>query len=377
MNTMNTMMEPMKAMMEPMKTMKIFNSLASLTPATTPVRLAIGIFDGVHLGHREVIGGAVRAAHGGGGGGGGSGGSGGGGGGGGVAVALTFAPHPSRVFRPDNPVPQIFDDAEKARRIAALGADCFVREPFTRQFAALDANDFLTILKNTMPGLAGIHVGDNFRFGRERGDDVESLREKAAAFGAEVVAVPEVSGDGARVSSTRIRALLAHGEMAAANALLGEPYAISGTVTTGRALGRTIGFPTLNVPWAPELLPKFGVYAVRVRRETDGSGNGGGGGGSGGGGGGGGGGGNGDALAFAGIANYGLRPTVEGGVVCPQLEVHLFAAAAAVLRAGFVTGVRLRVECLRFVRPEKKFPTLDALRAQIATDIAALHLAQT
>jgi len=313
--------------------MKTFASLDELAGATgalpAPVtRLAIGIFDGVHLGHREVIASAVNAAA------------------GAAAGILTFVPHPSRVFTPETPVPRIFDDAENARRLAAAGAGVLIRQPFTRDFAALDAPAFLALLKRALPALASIHVGDNFRCGKRRAAGVPELRAAGAALGLKVTAAAEVRALGGRVSSTRIRRLLAAGGIADANTLLGAPYASTGNVVSGRALGRTIGFPTLNLRHEPEQLPRFGVYAVRAAVEDAGA-----------------------PAVFAGIANYGLRPTVENaGAVRPLLEVHLLDAAGAAVPAA---GARLRVEWLRFIRPERKFPSLDALRAQIATDIAA------
>ncbi|MDR1817525.1 MAG: riboflavin biosynthesis protein RibF [Puniceicoccales bacterium] len=318
-----------------------------------PTRLAIGIFDGVHLGHREVIAGAVNGSA---------------IGTAGTAGVLTFNPHPSRLFTPETPVPLIFDDAENARRLAATGAAFLVRQPFTRDFAALDASAFLALLKRALPALASIHVGDNFRCGKRRAAGVPELRVAGAAHGIEVVAAAEVRALGERVSSTRIRQLLAAGDIADANTLLGAPYANTGSVVSGRALGRTIGFPTLNLRHEPEQLPRFGVYAVRVTVENSTT----------------------DAapVVFAGIANYGLRPTVErdatagnaaagaaagadAAAVRPLLEVHLLDTGTVATGTIPATGARLRVEWLRFIRPERKFPSLDALRAQIATDIAA------
>ncbi|MDR2845496.1 MAG: riboflavin biosynthesis protein RibF [Puniceicoccales bacterium] len=318
-----------------------YDSLAQLPPLTAPVHLAVGVFDGVHRGHQEVIGGAVRAAA----------------ADGGSAVVLTFSPHPSRLLRPENPVPQILDDAGKDRRVAMLGPDCIVHEPFTPELAALDAVGFLSVLFRAIPGLSAIHVGRNFRFGHDRAGDVNWLQARADARGFRVFGAANIAAGGAPVSSTRIRKLIAEGGIADANALLGYPYAASGAVVSGRALGRTIGVPTLNLPWAPELLPRFGVYAVRARvvggDGTDDNGT--------------------DGDWFSGVANYGLRPTVEdvsSGAVRPQLETHLLAPAGAVGAAGFAAGVGLRVEWLHFLRPEKKFDGLDALRVQIAADIA-------
>jgi riboflavin kinase/FMN adenylyltransferase len=308
------------------------DSLARFPALPPPVHLAVGVFDGVHLGHRAVIGGAVDAAR----------------AAGGAAAVLTFSPHPSRILRPQHPVPRIFGDAEKDALLAGLGVRCVVREPFTREFAALDAPTFLDLLRRGARGLAGVHVGRDFRFGHARAGDAALLAAQAERFGLRVFTTPEVVAGGARVSSTRIRALLEAGDVASANILLGRAYAAAGAVTGGRALGRTLGAPTLNLPWEPEARPRFGVYAVRARAADAGA-------------------------WFAAVANYGLRPTVEAGAegVRPLLETHLLADAASVAAAGFGEGAPLRVEWLNFLRPEKKFAGIAALRAQIGADAAA------
>lgn len=293
-----------------------------------PSHLAIGMFDGVHLGHRAVIASALQAA----------------GNTGGQVVVYTFAPHPSHVFQPAHPVPKILDDDAKEARLRALGVERVIVQPFTPEFAMLDAPAFLALLRDRVPGLATIHVGYDFRFGRARSSDAGQLEALASATGICVVTTPGVEAGGARISSTRIRQLITSGSIGEANALLGCNYSASGVVQPGRALGRTIGVPTLNLPWEPELLPRYGVYAVRARIE----------------------GGN----WFPGIANYGLRPTIEEqGTTRPLLETHLLVDTACITNAGFVEGCRLDVEWLSFIRPEKKFPSLDALRIQIAGDI--------
>ncbi|MBC8011416.1 MAG: riboflavin biosynthesis protein RibF, partial [Burkholderiales bacterium] len=152
-----------------------------------------------------------------------------------------------------------------------------------------------------------------------------------------VVSAPRINGDGDPISSTRIRALLVEGRIDAANVLLGSAYASEGVVTGGKRLGRTIGFPTLNIPWTPDLHPRLGVYVVSVQRADGG-----------------------DAPRRA-VANYGLRPTVELASA-PQLEVHVLEDCP------YGVGDALRVEWLAFLRPEQKFSGLDALRAQIERD---------
>ncbi len=290
-----------------------------------PLHLAIGMFDGVHRGHRAVIDAAVQAAN----------------ADGALAAVLTFWPHPSALFRPHQPTRMILPSATKARLLGGLGLDAVITQPFTPELAAIEAEDFPAWLRRALPHLAAVYVGENFRFGRGRRGDVAVLAEAGRRLGVRVFSAPRVNLDGEPVSSTRIRALLEAGEIATANALLGYPYFAHGVVAPGKRRGRTIGFPTLNVPWSPELRPRLGVYAVRIAAApttpapTDGW--------------------------LPSVANYGLRPTVETATE-PRLEVHVLGACA------LGEGDHVKVEWLRFLRPEMKFAGLDALRAQIGRD---------
>jgi riboflavin kinase/FMN adenylyltransferase len=193
-------------------------------------------------------------------------------------------------------------------------------------------------LKQRLPHLAAIHVGENFRFGRGRTGDVAVLVAAGVRHGVRVFSVPRVTRDGGAISSTRIRALLEAGDIAAANALLGYAYFAHGFVTPGKRLGRTIGFPTLNVAWVPQLRPRFGVYAVHVFSPDTGN-----------------------AKPLPAVANYGVRPTVELATE-PCLEIHVLGACP------FAEGDHVKAEWLEFLRPESKFANLDELRAQIARD---------
>jgi riboflavin kinase/FMN adenylyltransferase len=292
-----------------------------------PLHLAIGMFDGLHRGHRAVIDAAVHAAH----------------AAGELSAVLTFWPHPSALFRPEQPTRLIQPPATKARMLGGLGVDAVITQPFTPELAAIEAEDFLPWLARALPRLTAVYVGENFRFGRGRRGDVALLVAAGRRLGVRVLSAPRVNLDGEPISSTRIRALLEAGEIAAANALLGYAYFAHGFVAPGKRLGRTIGFPTLNVPWAPELRPRLGVYAVRIASART-------------------------APAVAegwqpGVANYGLRPTVEQATE-PRLEVHVLGPCA------LGEGDHVKVEWLSFLRPEMKFPGLAELRAQIARDRA-------
>lgn len=297
-----------------------FSSIEEATalPAR-PLHLAIGMFDGVHLGHRAVIESAVQSAR----------------RSGGVAGVLTFFPHPSALFRPEDPTRLIQDTATKARVLQGLGVDAVITQPFTPELASVPAEEFLGWLEQRLPRLVAVYVGENFRFGHRRQGDVGQLVASARVTGVRVFSAPRVNLDGEPISSTRIRAQLQAGDIESANALLGYTYFAAGPVIPGKRLGRTLGFPTLNLAWSPELRPRFGVYAVRISDDR--------------------------APALPGVANYGLRPTVETEVE-PRLEVHVIGACP------FGEGDHVTVEWLRFQRAEMKFANVEELRAQIARD---------
>lgn len=284
-----------------------------------PLHLAIGMFDGVHLGHQSVIDSALHSAR----------------RSGALAGVLTFWPHPSALFRPENPTPLLMLPAMKRRVLERLGIDFLIEQNFSREFAGIAAGDFVPYLRRQLPRLAAIYVGENWRFGRDRTGDVALLVAQARAAGIAVFSAPRLNHNGAPISSSRIRELLAAGAMAEANALLGYSYFAEGVVERGRRLGHTIGFPTLNVAWEPELKPRYGVYAVEVAT--------------------------GQKKPLRGVANYGLRPTVEQ-TARPLLEVHLLETSS------LTYGDKLTVHWLQALRPEVKFSGMEELRLQIARD---------
>jgi len=296
-----------------------FDGLERVTLPAKPLHLAIGMFDGVHLGHKSVIESAIHSAR----------------RSDGLAGVLTFWPHPSVVFRPDQPVPQLISPAIKRRVLGGLGIDFLVEQGFTREFAGINAREFVAYLRRCLPQLAAVYVGENWRFGRDRAGDVTVLVEEARKVGLAVFSAPRLNHNGAPISSSRIRELLAAGAVAEANALLGYSYFAEGVVQRGKQLGRTIGFPTLNVAWEPELKPAYGVYAVEVLTE--------------------------EKQTLKGVANYGLRPTVEQAAR-PLLEVHLLETSP------LTYGDKLTVKWLHFLRPESKFGSREELRRQIETD---------
>lgn len=295
------------------------NGLDAAQLPARPLHLAVGMFDGVHLGHQSVIEAAIHSAR----------------RSGGLAGVLTFAPHPSVLFRPDNPTLLLMPPVMKRAVLERLGVDVLIEQAFTRDYAAISAGDFVPHLRQRLPHLAAIYVGENWRFGRDRAGDVALLVAEAKKAGLSVTSAPRLNHNGAPISSSRIRELLAAGDIAGVNAMLGYTYFTEGVVERGRQLGRTLGFPTLNVAWSPELKPRYGVYAVEVAAEGQGP--------------------------LKGVANYGLRPTVTQ-TAQPLLEVHLLEPSS------LTYGGKLTVNWLHFLRPESKFGSLDDLRRQIEND---------
>ncbi|MFQ3226557.1 MAG: riboflavin kinase/FMN adenylyltransferase [Lentimonas sp.] len=295
-----------------------FEELAGLTGE---LHLAIGVFDGVHLGHKAVIESAVFSAQ----------------RSGGVSGVLTFDPHPSRLFRPDTPTLLMMPIEAKTSMLHAVGVDIVIRKHFDREFASIPAEDFLGNLKAALPALRSIYVGENFRFGKMRAGNVATLVESGNELGLGVFSVDRIKHNGDPISSTRIREELSSGRIEAVNDLFGYNYFSIGRVVGGAQLGRQIGFPTLNLPWSPECLPRFGVYQVRFRAAAD------------------------QPWADA-VANYGVKPTVAKADQTPALEVHALADTT------LDQGDSIEVEWLRFIRSEQKFASIDALKAQIAKD---------
>ena len=284
------------------------------------VSVAVGVFDGLHLGHQALIERArARAA-------------------GGRCVAVSFDPHPDLVLAKEfRSLPPLTPLPEKQERLAALGVELRVL-PFTRELAALEPEAFVSTHLVTPFHPEWLVVGEDFALGRGRSGNVPRLRTIGAASGFEVEAVPLCVEDGAVVSSTRIRAMLERGEVRAARRLLGRRYGLTGTVVHGDALGRQLGFPTANLRLHEEkCVPALGIYAVWARPL-------------------------GESRWLGGAMSVGIRPTFGGQV--RTLEVHLLDWA------GDLYGRDLEVEFIDWLRPELKFDGPAALVAAIHDDIA-------
>ena len=304
--------------------MRIYRHYDALPADARGAAVAIGNFDGVHPGHQTVIHEAGLIA-------------------GDMCrpwTVLTFEPHPRAFFTPDSEPFRLTPFRSKAQRIAELGADLLIVQRFDKAFSSLPAEDFVnTVL---VDGLGAGHVvsGYDFVFGHKRGGNCELLLAMGAKKGFGFTAVnAQTDSSGEAYSSTRVRERLGDADPRGAATILGRDFEIEGRVARGEARGKSIGFPTANIPLGAYLRPALGVYAVRAAIEQE----------------------NGE-IWLDGVANIGVRPTFgSDGVV---LEVFLFDFD------DDLYGKRLRVRLVDFLRPEKKFDGVDDLKAQIAQDSA-------
>ena len=287
-----------------------------------PVALTIGNFDGIHRGHQAMleclVGEARKRAL--------------------VSCVLTFEPHPREFFAPHSAPTRLASLREKFDLLAAHKVDRVHVQRFTASFAALEPEAFVERVLASRLKMRWLLIGEDFRFGAKRAGDLALLKSLAGRYGYEVEVMPDVARAGIRVSSSAVRAALAAGDLASAEALLGRPYGISGRVVHGRKLGRELGFATANVQLKHNRPPLSGIYAVKVHGVG--------------------------TLPRAGVASLGVRPTItaSGRSV---LEVHLFDFS------GDLYAAHVRVEFLHKIRDEEKYSDLDTLKAQIARDCEA------
>ena len=300
--------------------MRVVRHLARGSQRLPRTVLTLGNFDGVHRGHQAIVATAVReaAAR------------------GGRPTVLTFEPHPIAVLAPDRAPPIIQSLHDRLETLRGLGVDAVVLQRFTRAFAAMDPEAFVRDFLLEHLELLHVVVGYNVNFGRDRAGTAETLRALGTRLGFGVDVVGPVVADGEEVSSTRLRDALRQGDMARAERLLGRPYAFRGRVVTGDRRGRTLGFPTANLHLRPGLLiPPDGVYAITA--DVGG-------------------------VARPGVLNIGVRPTFGGRR--RTIEAHLLDFDADLYRRWLVVRVIERL------RGEATFAGPDALRAQIADDVA-------
>jgi len=301
--------------------MTVLHDIAELATLRGPVALAIGVFDGVHLGHQEVICSAKDFAekH------------------GGTAAVMTFDPHPMRVLRPESAPRLLCSTRHKLHILEEMGLTHSLVSAFSAEMAAMNAQQFIEKLVSACQPLGYISVGYTWSFGKGREGDIHKLMELGEAHGFGVYGVPVVKIGEDVISSTLVREAVRGGDFGLARVLLGRDYTVLGDVVKGRQLGRTIGFPTANVAMENEELPPNGVYVVQARIK-------------------------GRAAPVRGVANLGYKPTV--GSDERTLEVHLLDFE------GDLYGQEMEVDFLRHVRDERKFAGLDELKAQIKRDAA-------
>ena len=301
--------------------MQILRSISELNRLPGPLFLAIGVFDGAHLGHQAVISTSARHAK----------------DAGGTPVVVTFDPHPAKVLRPEDAPHLLTATQHKIALIRDLGVAHLLVLQFDRQFAATAPEEFVRQLVTNSRPLREICVGHEWSFGKGRAGNLALLKELGTTHDFDVVGVQAVTVNGEVVSSTAIRRAVADGDLVKATQMLGREYTILGTVKTGEKFGRKLGFPTANLSAHSEQFPPNGVYIAEARL-----------------------GGN----LYRGVANLGYRPTVSAGDPERLLELHLFDMNKDIY------GEEIEVRFLRYLRPEQKFENVEALAAQISRDVA-------
>lgn len=295
------------------------SSFGELAAHPRPLHVAIGVFDGLHIGHQAVLQRAIDAAH----------------REGGDVGLISFDPHPIRVIAPNKaPVALLTPLTHKQTIAARLGIDVFAPLRFDAAMATLEAEKFLSLL--TSADIRTIAVGEDWRFGHNRSGDIHFLNRQATALGFQLEPVPPVMWEGDRISSTRIRQALHDGNLEDVAHMLGRPWTIRGIVMQGQQIGRTLGFPTANLLPEDVQLPPRGVWVATVDTA--------------------------DGATHPAVANLGTRPTVDGSQL--RLEIHLLDAQRDLY------GQPLEARFLAHLRPEKSFASLEELRSAIAHDVA-------
>jgi len=298
--------------------MRIVRDLPSVLPDRRPSAVALGVFDGVHLGHRAILGAAVADAR----------------ASGTPALACTFEPHPMEILQPERAPLPITTLDERLTLIAECGVDEAVVLTFTQALAAVEPEAFVKDVLVDRLQARQVVVGYNHRFGRGARGDTALLRELGARHGFGVDVIPPLTVDGVPVSSTAIRGALGRGELDAAARMLGRPYTLPGNVVAGAGRGRTLGFPTANIAPDRPVLVAPGVYACTIQV---------------------------GAQQQRAVVNIGVRPTFGEATLAVEAYVLDFS--------GDLYGQTVRLVFVSRVREERRFPTVDALRAQIADDV--------
>ena len=301
--------------------MQILNAPGELRGAPCPVSVAIGVFDGVHLGHQQVIRRMREAAK----------------AEGAKAVVLTFDPHPTAILAPERTPLALQPLPQRLRILADMGVEAAWAIPFTKAFSRQTGEEFIRFLAEEFGELRSVHVGSRFTFGHQRSGDISLLRALGNELGFKIDPVEAVVRGGAIVSSTRLRKLVSQGDLRQVKSLLGRTYSLAGIVEKGEQLGRRLSAPTANISVEGLALPPYGVYAVKVSV---------------------------DGHTYPGVANLGVRPTIADASSKPRLETHLLDTDLSLY------GRRIEVHFEHFLRPEKRFADVEELTEQIRKDVA-------
>jgi riboflavin kinase / FMN adenylyltransferase len=299
--------------------MKILRAIAELESLPGPTHLAIGVFDGLHIGHQAVIGRALDSSR----------------RLGGSAVVVTFDPHPVRVLRPEKAPRLLTSTQHKLKLIERLGVDAVLLLEFTLEFSKTPPEVFVEALARSSNHLSQVCVGEEWTFGANRSGSTKLLEQMAPKFKFRVQTVPPVLAGDRVVSSTLIRSAVECGDLGSVAKYMGRDFTILGTVTEGRQLGRRLGFPTANLRAHNELFPPNGVYAAKAWFK---------------------------GIEYGGVVNIGVRPTIENEAGERLLELHLFDFDLEIY------GEDVEVAFIEYLRPEQKFAGVDALKAQIRID---------
>lgn len=297
--------------------MKIFHGTENAN-ILRPTVLTLGVFDGLHLGHQKIMETVVERAN----------------ATGSHATAITFDPHPRAVLHPESAPPLLQTLDQRLANFEVLGIEQAIVIPFTHEFASNPAEDFLRQIVHDRLHAKEVYLGKGFAFGKDRGGNIELLRRMSNELGFFADEVDEVRLHKMRISSSKIRELLAAGRVNLSRRMLGRPYGVEGVITRGNRRGHTIGFPTANLKPHNRVIPKFGVYATATLL---------------------------DGKWRRSITNIGVRPTFETDVE-PSIETYIFDFE------GELYGDVLRVRFLHRLRDEKKFSGIDELKAQIQKD---------
>jgi riboflavin kinase / FMN adenylyltransferase len=305
--------------------MKIIRTASELNPNGRKVCLAIGFFDGVHLGHQQIIRQTIADAqqH------------------EAMSLVITFDRHPNTVVAPNRVPPLIYSLSQKLRVIGSLGSDALLLIHFDKAFSEQSGETFIRALTRDLGRIQSLCVGSNFTFGHKRTGNVALLQSLGEELKFTVHGLAAVSLDATVISSTRIRDAIRNGQLDAASQMLGRPYSLCGQIIRGDQLGQQLGFPTANMDVIELVVPPNGVYAAHANVQGH---------------------------THRAVVNIGLRPTLKSSASNVRVEIHLLDFT------GDLYGQEMEITFIEKLREEIKFPSLEALKEQIGRDIAEAHL---